>query len=326
LTIGIPTLNRAEFLHRAIDSCLSQTVPVRIIVADQGHTKEVDEVMRRYRDHPHICHLPTSAGCLWENWEMAARACDTPYFAWLQDDDIIARGYAAHVTGCFQIFPDALHWQARIYCAVDERTAAWWGCSGPWVPLRILDNKPMKWPGQILVPSAYLTSWAMSPAVAFRCGAEFTKALDYMPADADLLAERIILATMGRQGPWVADPVVAGYWVHHGENESYKQHHDQDRQMQVMIEHLDELMDHTDWRDCFEQWCLFLNPAQIMGWLGGFVCNSSRYADQIKEVMGRSLQGRVEMCPPPAHAGENSHGAALGNGRATADAGELVWR
>lgn len=317
VTIGIPHLDRSECLHRAIDSCLRQTVPVHIVVSDQGHTDETARIMRRYEDHPHVEHVRSEATCLWENWESAARACDTPYFAWLQDDDIIARGYAAHVEACFKLFPDALHWQARIYCGVDEKMMAWWGCSGPWVPMEILENKPRMWPGQVLVPSSYLTSWAMSPAVAFRCGEQFNKALRYMPPDADLLAERLIVASLGAQGPWVADPVVAGIWIHHGGNESYKQHVDQERQFKVMIDHLDELMDHTDWEECFSQWCLFMNPAQVMGWIGGFACGDSRHAEALKRVMGESLKGRVEMCEPPGYAAREHVPIETGQ--------ELVW-
>ena len=92
-----------------------------------------------------------------------------------------------------------------------------------------------------------------SPAVAFRCGEQFTRALDCMPIDADLWAERTILALMGMQGPWIK--LILSLWglgYIMGGNESHKQHHDQEtRQKLVTFGVLDDCMDHTDWRDIF---------------------------------------------------------------------------
>ena len=47
LTIGIPTLDRPTLLQRAIDSCLAQTVPVKIMIADQGNTEGTKLVLDR---------------------------------------------------------------------------------------------------------------------------------------------------------------------------------------------------------------------------------------------------------------------------------------
>ena len=67
--------------------------------------------MDLYKDHPHVEHVLTESTCLWENWEAAARACDTPYFAWLQDDDVISRFYAKRVVHAMERWPDITHWQ-----------------------------------------------------------------------------------------------------------------------------------------------------------------------------------------------------------------------
>jgi hypothetical protein len=294
-------------LSTAIDSCLAQRtplgkpVPVHVIVADQGGTDKVAEVMRRYSEHPNVEHLETSARCLWENWDAAARACDTEFFMWLQDDDEIAKGIAARVIGSFDVFPKALHWQARLCAGLSGQAMAWWGTSGPMVLLDMIGHKPLQYPGEVIPPCMYLGSWAMSPAVAFRCGEQFNRALDCMPSDADLWAERTILALMGMQGPWIADPVIVGPWIHHGGNESYKQHHDQERQKLVTLEVLDDVLDHTDWRDIFEQWLLSMrNAADVMGYLKEFPAEESRHAEALKEVMRKSLSGRVEPVLEPA--------------------------
>lgn len=323
LTIGIPTLDRHHYLGRALESCFRQTAPVHVIVADQGGLPETKDICDQFAADGHdVEHIRTQATTLWENWEAAARACDTPFFSWLQDDDIVATsvkrqdgsvvagtGYAHRVLAAFERFPDALHWQGRYQCGVcppgggvDSIMMAWWGQGGPWVHMPTNTQAPLQWPGQIIAPVCYLTSWTLSPAVAFRCGKEFTRMLDYMPPDCGLNYERLTISAMGMQGPWIADPVIAGYWIHHGANESYKQHVDQDRQKQVMIEFLDEILDNSEWADLFASWCLAMNPMQVLGFLNDFGCNSSRHADRLKRIMGASLQGRVEGVEAPAPA------------------------
>ncbi len=310
-------------LPTAIDSCLRQRTPlgkpvqVHVIVADQGGTDKVAEVMRRYREHPDVEWLDSGASCLWENWDAAARACDTEFFMWLQDDDEIATGVAARVIGGFDIFPKALHWQAGLLPGISGKAMAWWGRSGPFVPMNFLEYKPLQYPGEILPPALFFSSWALSPAVAFRCGEQFNKALDCMPIDADIWAERTILALMGMQGPWIADPVIVGPWVHHGGNEHFKQHHDQERQKLVCFKVLDECMDRTDWRDIFEQWLIGVrNAAEVMAWLKDFPAEESRHAEALKEVMRASLRGRVEPAQAPVHTDSESElvwtGEALG--------------
>ena len=106
--------------------------------------------------------------------------------------------------------------------------------------------------------SMYFTSWALSPGVAFRCGHEFNFALEKMPTNCDLFAERLILAYMGGQGPFIADPLAACTWNHHGQNESYHQKHERLNRLQqedVLVEHLDYIMDNTaDWDRWFVSW------------------------------------------------------------------------
>jgi Glycosyl transferase family 2 len=302
LTIGIPHLDRTKLLQHAIDSCLAQTVPVRIIVADQGGTEETQQLLDRYADHPEVHHYRTDATNLWQNWKAVAKACVTPYFAWLQDDDQVERIYAKRIIQAFESYPEALHWQANCQCASDPDRLRYVrkGWNGPQWHVR-RGGGAEQWPGRLIPASMYILSWALSPGVAFRCGQQFTLALDGMPDDCDLFAERLILAAMAAQGPWVADSVIAGYWNHHGENESYKQNAngDQARQRTVMVENLDSILDgFPAWEEGFYQWLVnYCNPQEIVGWIKGFECDESRYADQLKRVMGASLEGRVTEMP-----------------------------
>jgi len=270
-------------------------MPAHILVADQGHTKEVEQVMQRYKDHPHVEHLHTEATCLWENWEAAARGCDTPYFAWLQDDDVIGRGYVARVVHAMERWPEITHWQARCHNGKDEKFAAWFSGNGPWVPLEMLDGMPSAWHGEVIPPTMYFTSWSLSPGVAFRCGTNFNDALDRMPKNADLFAERLILAFLGAKGKFAADPVIAGYWIHHGGNESYKQHATQSEQEQVCYDLLDDVLDECDWQDVFFEWCTCMPVINVVQWSQHVEKIKSRQKDALLKIMQRSMIGRIEV-------------------------------
>ncbi len=306
LTIGIPTLDRPIMLQRAIDSCLAQTVPVKVLVADQGRTEGTRLVMDRYLDHPNVLHMSTEAKSLWENWRKAAEYAQesfgTEFFAWLQDDDEITRLYAHRVIKGLNHFKDALHWQSNCHCTTDGTHYIKYGWNGPQLGLH-KDMLMEQWPGGFLMASMYFTSWALSPGVAFRCGPEFTAALEAMPDGCDLFKERLILAAMGAQGPWIADPIIGGYWHHHGNNESYSQNANGSHatQRKVMVEHLDDLLDRVEsWREGFLVWLRMRSPVDVINWLKDFECSESRYVDELKAVMHDSLQGRVEIRQEPA--------------------------
>lgn len=299
LTIGIPHLDRTELLERAIKSCLAQTVPVHVIVADQGRNAETKDMLSRY---PGVEHIYSEATTLWGNWECSARACDTEYFSFCQDDDILAPGYARRVIAAFEAFPQALHWQSRLQCTTHVNLAAWYLGNGPWLPMDMIGGRIDLWGGDVLVPSAYLTSWALSPAVAFRCGQEFNNALEAMPEDCAIFAERLILAEMGKRGPFVADPIVAGYWLQHDRNESRKQWGDQPRQTAGLVKHLDGLMDDMPptWKDSLKAWAAMMPTHYVASW--GIQAGTTRteggdskYLTEIEGILVESLKGRIEV-------------------------------
>jgi glycosyltransferase involved in cell wall biosynthesis len=302
VTFGIPTLDRPDHLQFAIDSCLKQTVPVHIVVADQGHSRETEAVVRRYSDHPNVEHVLTRATCLQENWEAAYRACDTEFFAILQDDDTIGRAYASRIVKAFDAFPQALHLQASVYVTPDRIHSIRWGWCGPQVGVNMQDLVPEQWHGEYLIGSMYVTSWALSPGVAFRVGREANEAWEAMPMDCDLFAERLILAEMGSRGDWIAEPITAGFWHHHGHNESYNQNANGsiDQQYRSMVDHLDGICDRTEaWEHGLTAWCGMRGAAEVLGWLKAASENPkhpislSRHSREIQAAMCRSLEGRI---------------------------------
>jgi len=68
VSIVIPTYNRADMVHRAIESSLMQTYPCEVIVCDHGSTDNTPEVVQKYSERvkyirremdfgPHFCWL-----------------------------------------------------------------------------------------------------------------------------------------------------------------------------------------------------------------------------------------------------------------------------
>jgi len=49
-SIVIPTFNRANLLHRAIETSIAQTYPCEVIVCDHGSTDNTPEVVSKYKD------------------------------------------------------------------------------------------------------------------------------------------------------------------------------------------------------------------------------------------------------------------------------------
>lgn len=308
LTIGIPTLNRPELLKRAMESALKQTIPVKIIVADQGGLPETRDVVRSIFDNgeptPHtVLRVKTSAENIWENWQEAAHWADTEFFAWLQDDDIVSENYAKRIIAAFDAFPQADAWIARLATATAPDRAIWFAPNGPMVPFDLLSGRPALVEGRLFPPITYFTSFAMSPAAAFRRGKAFDTAMARCPAKCDLFTERMILAAMGLQGPIICDPVLAGYWIQHADNESRRQHKDQAEQVKTMCDWADAAMrECPDWREYFELWVAIMPPMHLVSFLSELESPhfaGSEFVPQIREIIGKELIKDAKLIPVP---------------------------
>lgn len=304
LTIGIPHLDRTDHLKEAIRSCLDQTVPVHIIVADQGGCRETKMWMTRYKDHPNVDHIRTDATCIEENWRAAAKACKTEFFGWLQDDDIIYEATAFRVQLGFDTFPEALHWQATCHISYDKVHVLRRAFTCPDVGLNMRYMVPEMFEGNLLIGTMFFISWALSPGVFFRCGSAFDSMLDRMPLDADLYTERLRLAQMGSMGRWIADPMTAGTWHHHGGNASNEQNTNGtiDHQTDVMVQHLDKIIDRVPTAmEGMVTWLGMHDPREIVSWMKvvsedpKHPVRRSRHCAAIQEAMAMSLRGRVDV-------------------------------
>lgn len=298
LTIVIPTLDRTDFLAKAIDCALDQSEPAKVLVADQGHTTATAELMARHAYNPLVMHCKTDSTCLHDNWNAGynlAMADGAKYVAIMQDDDLIHHRYSERINLAFDTYHDALTWTARLACAQDEELAIWYSGVGPLIPMNLMKNRVRVLPGNIMIPYGYLTSWALSPAVAFRAGTDLKQALEAIPRNCDLYTERTILAEMGSRGPVVVDPVVIGYWIHHGKNESYRQNATtQPEQQKIFFGWMDNLMDRVDgWGEILLDWAHSMPNTHLCAYIAGLENVESRYASGIAEILRAGLKEEI---------------------------------
>lgn len=311
LTVVIPTHDRPEMLARALRAALLQSVPVRVIVADDGDDRRTSAILRdHFADRlGHIRHLINGPISAWTNWRRGMEAADTEYVAWLQDDDVICRRYAERILHAFDgaarkgQYPHV--WMGRLTCADDSGRFGMWYCgNGPWIFAQDLhgQEEPAHWSeGACIAASSYFTSWSLSPALAYRNGPRLRAALAAMPANCDIFVERIIPAELACEGGFLADAVTIGHWVQHDDNFSRKLWADQPRQTRLLVRHLDNLLDRLPgWEAQFGAWCKIIPPMQLVGWLKQLDTTEreggrSRHGRTLRRLMWESMTGRVRL-------------------------------
>jgi hypothetical protein len=116
LTIVIPTVNRLALLKRAISSALAQTVPVEIIISDNGSTDGTDtylhalpvaENMKRFR---HAQTIPVQ-----QHAAFLLPQVETEWLVFLSDDDSLAPEFSARVIQAVKARPEV----ALVYTGCD---------------------------------------------------------------------------------------------------------------------------------------------------------------------------------------------------------------
>lgn len=93
ILVVIPTYNRAEFLGKAIDSALNQTIKPDILVIDDGSTDETLKVLEKYKDQVHIASINENMGAVYTNDIGCDFAVWNNYEFWIRlgSDDIFNR-------------------------------------------------------------------------------------------------------------------------------------------------------------------------------------------------------------------------------------------
>ncbi len=307
LTIGIPTLGaRPDRLTKAIGSALGQSTPARVTVCAQGDHQAIREQVEPWMAHPLFRLIESPAVNLWQNWTFAAESCDTEFFAWLQDDDTVAPHMARRVVMAFDRHPKSAMWLARVGISIADGLSNWWQAAGPMIPMDLTTGGTIEIPSDLVIAGGFFTSWALSPGVAFRWSLQAIDACRRCPQDADLFAERLILAELAGLGMAICDPALVGTWNQHDSNESRFQvaAGKTPVQYETFIRHLSRLVDACPgWQDMIRGWALMVGHEVLGRWLTECVrWEGTTPAFDQAIAIARALNPQAPEFPEPAKA------------------------
>lgn len=94
VTVVIPTFNRHGYLVQAIESCLAQTEPVKIIVVDHGSSDNTPEVATRFGERIQYVRREFDSGPHFA-WLDGCLLADTEFVKLLFDDDTLQPTFVA---------------------------------------------------------------------------------------------------------------------------------------------------------------------------------------------------------------------------------------
>ena len=207
-------------LSDAIGSLVSQTCRPKIIVHDncpEGSGAVVCKNFPNVKYHQHETNLGAVA-----NFCSLVTACDTEYFGWLQDDDVVFSNYIDEMSRCLSlrhglgcVLGFALHTQRidRIEQFIAE-------IFGPPGKTNWLDGDPSFFPRGAVLPWSLVRSVGFSPVAIFNT--EFIrKALaEVSGADFGILWERAIVSSISVQAEIGIVPKFLGIQRKHNESAS----------------------------------------------------------------------------------------------------------
>lgn len=308
VTIGIPTLGaRPDRLQKAIGAALGQSIPARVLVSLQGDVPGAIDAIEPYLSHPLVRLVRSPAACLWENWTHAAEMCDTEIFAWLQDDDILSPHFARRIINALDRHPNAAAWIARLGVSFTDGASLWWQATGPMVPMDLISGGLTEIDGLLLAAGSYFSSFALSPGVAFRATPDAIAAINRVPKDSDLFAERTVLAELGTLGAIVCDPAIVGCWCQHEGNESRRQvmAGESVRQFGVMERAIAPILDSKpNWKQALHGWSCIVGREVCERWLSDthrFLPGTDHFREAREIVAGAAgiSHANAEPAPPP---------------------------
>src|SRR5581483_2663465 len=191
ITIAITVYSRREFVKQAIESALSQSVPVRVmVVEDCSPDPELRSfILNEFGERIKYFKNPQRRG-LFDNWNACIEHCRTAWLSILHDDDFLSGFFVAAMLKLAQQAPgrDLYFGQTVI---VDQQGQPIEVCRAPpsfrsWEPIsleQMVESNPIAFPGQLFntaaaksvggfrATSAYCGEWEMWTKLTARGGA-----------------------------------------------------------------------------------------------------------------------------------------------------------
>jgi len=215
VTIGVPTYKRPEMLEEALQSLVSQTQVPRIIVHDNCEMGSAAAVCQKF-PQVHYRKNHQNLGAM-GNFISLARACNTKYFGWLQDDDVLFPNYVEEVRRCLAMRQEiscvlayALH--TRRLDRVDRLSTPLYGPPGSanWVA-----GTPEFLPPGSILPWCLVRSVGFSPVAMFQRKRLLQALLETEHSDFGIFSERAIISSLSVCGTFGVIPKILGIWRRH---------------------------------------------------------------------------------------------------------------
>lgn len=126
ITVGIPTFNRANFLARAVSSCISQEVSdLRIVISDNSSTDETPSFLESIDDPRVVIVQQDEQLPAWRNWNECWRRADSDLFMFLSDDDYLDENFLSELLSLARRYPEAVLWRTTIRAVNDKGDVIW---------------------------------------------------------------------------------------------------------------------------------------------------------------------------------------------------------
>ena len=118
ISVCIPTYNQAQYLKKAIDSALNQTVPpAEIIVSNDCSTDSTYELLEDLKasiSSLSVIHQPQNLGIA-KNTDACLRAASGDFVVRLDSDDLIGNQYCEKLSQLLVQYPDAGYAHANVH-------------------------------------------------------------------------------------------------------------------------------------------------------------------------------------------------------------------
>jgi glycosyltransferase involved in cell wall biosynthesis len=111
VSIGLPVYNGANYVAKAIDSVLAQTLgDFELIICDNASTDETQAICEDYaRRDPRVRYFRNERNVgAGPNYDLTFHRSRGAYFKWLAHDDAIAPSFLERAVGCLERNPDAV--------------------------------------------------------------------------------------------------------------------------------------------------------------------------------------------------------------------------
>lgn len=206
VTIGLPVYNGSNYLSTALDAILAQTFgDFRVLISDNASTDDTEAICRNYasRDSRIDYQRLTENLGAGPNYDRVFTLSDSEYFQWLAHDDLVYPEFLAKTVAALEAAPDAV--------------LAFTGCANIDPDGDVIDIEP---PRQELTSPESHTRLASAIYSGHNTYPIFGLMRSSAVRNTDLHgsytgSDRVLLAQMAMQGPFVEVPeVLFGYRRH----------------------------------------------------------------------------------------------------------------